>query len=85
MLSEKLVEASNRSPIVSAILRMGGGAEDCVRVLIEQNEAQLGRMVQLESLCPRKYRLPDGRTLVWRCPDELILETNLCFGDKNGT
>ena len=85
MVSKKLVEASHKSPIVNAVLRMGGGAEDCVRVLLEQNKALLGRLVQLESLCPRKYKLPDGRTLVWRCPDELIPETNLCFGDKNGT
>jgi hypothetical protein len=26
------------------------------------------------AISPKKYRLPDGRVVVWHCPDELVPE-----------
>jgi hypothetical protein len=34
-------------------------------------------IIRLQSIAPRKYRLPDGRVVVWHCPDEFLEEEKL--------
>lgn len=59
---------------VRKVLEMGGTAETCCLVLYEQLRQAQARVIDLELIAPRKVRLPDGRVLIYRCPDELVPE-----------
>ena len=65
------------NPIVAAITRAGGTAEDCAVHLAAQNEKLMSKIIELEGIAPRRYKLDDGRKLIWRCPDHLVPETDL--------
>ena len=60
--------------IVAAVLASGGTAEDACVLLANQVNALIEEMVRLDAIAPKKYRLPDGRVFVWRCPDAHIPE-----------
>jgi len=62
------------SPIVASILAAGGSCEDCVVGLVQAMDSLTERVSVLEGMVPRKYRLDDGRVLIWRCPDNLVPE-----------
>ena len=60
------------NPIVARVMDAGGTAEDCAIVLVYQNQLLIHRLIHMEGICPRRIRLPGGRELIWRCPDELV-------------
>lgn len=61
--------------IAARIMDAGGTAEDCAVALSVEYGRLLDRVMALDSIAPRKIRLPDGRVLIWRCPDELVPES----------
>jgi hypothetical protein len=63
-----------RNAIVAAVLASGGTAEDACVLLANQVNALIDEVTRLQLIAPRKVRLPDGRVVVWRCPDELVPE-----------
>jgi hypothetical protein len=65
------------NPIVAHIMRAGGTAEDCAVALAVHNDRLVDRLMTLEGIAPRRIKLPDGRVMVWRCPDHLIPETDM--------
>ena len=65
------------NPIVAHIMRAGGTAEDCAVALSVHNDRLVDRLMMLEGIAPRRIKLPDGRVMVWRCPDHLIPETDM--------
>lgn len=52
------------------------GAEAIIVLLVEQKIALFKRIIELEAIAPKAYRV-DGKLLVWRCPDDLIPVSNL--------
>ena len=67
--------------IVARIMDAGGTAEDCAVALSVENDRLADRVMALDSIAPRKIKLPDGRVLIWRCPDELVPESPM-LNDK---
>ena len=65
------------NPIVAHIMRAGGTAEDCAVALSVHNDRLVDRLMTLEGIAPRRIKLPDGRVMVWHCPDHLIPETDM--------
>lgn len=65
------------NPIVAQIMRAGGTAEDCVVALAAHNDRLMDRLMALERIVPRQIRLPNGRVMVWRCPNHLVPETDM--------
>ena len=65
------------NPIVAQIMRRGGTAEDCAVALAVHNDRLVDRLMTLEGIAPRRIKLPDGRVMVWRCPNRLIPETDM--------
>ena len=61
---------------VSQIMDAGGTAEDCAVSLAAMNDRLVVRVMALESIAPRRIRLPDGRVMVWRCPDSLVPDSD---------
>jgi hypothetical protein len=59
-------------PYVNRIMKQGGTAEMCAVELANQNRELLRRVIELESIAPRKYRNEDGEMMIWRCPDGLV-------------
>lgn len=46
--------------------------EKIIVQLVREKEECFKRILDLESIAPRKITLPDGRVMVWRCPEGLI-------------
>ena len=75
------------NPIVRHIMKAGGTAEDCAVALSVANdrlvdrvmllEGIVDRVMLLEGIAPRKIKLPDGRIMIWHCPDELVPEHDM--------
>ena len=68
-------ELMDRNPTVRSCMLSGGTAEDCAVRLAADNERLIELLKKQLSIIPRKIRLPDGRVMIWRCPDELIPES----------
>ncbi len=64
------------NPIVAGILRSGGTPQDCCVALAQALEQTANKAMQYMMIAPRRMRLPDGRVMIWRCPDELVPETD---------
>ena len=71
-LCSTLQDARQTSPVVEHVLRAGGTLEDAVCALVNGQTALTNRLIELEGLAPRKIKMPDGRVLIWRCPEELV-------------
>ena len=67
-----LHDARQTSPVVEHVLRAGGTLEDVVCALVNIHTGLTNRLIELEGLAPRKIKMPDGRVLIWRCPEELV-------------
>lgn len=65
------------NPIVAEIMRAGGTPEDCCVALAQALEQTAEKAMRYMMIAPRKIRLPDGRVMVWRCPEELVPETDM--------
>lgn len=57
---------------VSSLLRAGRPLEEIVIALVDEKERCFKRIMALEAIAPRKIVMPDGRVLVWHCPDDLV-------------
>ena len=66
-----------RNPIVEHTLQSGGTTEDCAIALAAHIERLVQRLMTLEGIAPRRIRVPGGRVMIWRCPDDLIPETDM--------
>lgn len=73
------------NPIVARIMKAGGTAEDCAVALAVEYDRLVDRVIALDSIAPRKLKLPDGRVLIWRCPDELVPESPMLNPGGLGT
>ena len=70
----RLARLGTDNAIVASVMRDGGTPEQCIEALCSANRELLERVSDLASIAPRKITLPDGRVMVWRCPDELVPE-----------
>ena len=70
--------------LVYAICHEAGTLEDCVVALVNQKQALIQRIVELERIAPKKVRLEDGTVMIWRCPDELVPEQSVAPDDDGG-
>ena len=77
MNNEAFSKMQLSNAIVAHIMRAGGTAEDCAVALAVHNDRLVDRLMTLEGIAPRRIKLPDGRVMVWRCPDRLIPETDM--------
>ena len=59
---------------VNAMLKHGRSLEEIIVALVCEKNRFTQRIIELESIAPRKIVLPDGHVMVWRCPDELVPE-----------
>lgn len=82
----KTERANGQSPLdwarlndstVHMMLMSGLDRDYIIAELVVQKQKFLERVMELESIAPRKVVLPDGRAMVWRCPDHLVPEVKL--------
>lgn len=66
--------AKHNDATVAKGLKAGEGLETIIGYLAAEKEWMMKRLIALESIAPRKITLPDGRVMVWHCPDDLIPE-----------
>jgi hypothetical protein len=61
---------------VNQILSRGGSAEDCAIALAAIVDQQNKRIIELMQIAPRKITTPEGKVMIWRCPDEFVPNMN---------
>ena len=57
--------------------REGGTALEIVETLAQEKKQMQRRILELEVIAPKRYDLPDGRSVIWRCPDDLVPATKV--------
>jgi hypothetical protein len=69
---EVLSEARKRSVIVDSMLCARAPREKTILELVKQVETLMDSAMRLAMIAPRAVIIEDGKTLVWRCPVDLI-------------
>lgn len=67
-----IADVKRNDPTVHRILKSGGTPRDCVVALANEKEALVKRLMEMERIAPKKIKLPDGRVMIWRCPEDLV-------------
>lgn len=67
----------SRDPVLYHLERSGCSFLDMMEELTDYRQKLLIKVLEMDAICPRKYRLPDGTVKVWHCPEELIPLTDL--------
>ena len=75
-LRNKLTRLMQTDPLVSRLIHVGTHMDECVVVLGEDRKRLMARIMELEAIAPRRLKMPDGREMVWHCPDHLIPVTD---------
>lgn len=68
-------DLSHFDPLINEALHRGANMDEIVHVMFVRHEAMMKRLMELESICPKRMKGPDGKIYVWHCPDELIPST----------
>lgn len=61
---------------VSRMIRLGMDLEQIVGQLALEKAKCVQRIIELETIAPRKIIMPDGKIMIWQCPAELIPTPN---------
>lgn len=48
-----------------------------IHELVREKQAMLKRILELDSIAPRRIATPDGKIFIYRCPDELVPMTEI--------
>lgn len=64
-------------PTVNRIMKSGGTESACVVELANEKQRLMARIIELDSIAPKKYKTPDGRVMVWNCPEDLVPVTEI--------
>lgn len=48
------------------------GLKLAIAHLVMEKQALVRKLIEIEAIAPRSYRMPDGRIMVWQCPEHLI-------------
>ena len=70
-------EARDTDETVHKLMEIRAGPEAIIIALVEQKRVLTTELVTLIKIAPKRYRLKDGKQVVWHCPNELIPETQL--------
>lgn len=57
---------------VNRMTRAGIPSEAIIATLAAEKKAMMDRILELESICPKRIMLPDGRQFIHHCPDHLV-------------
>ena len=68
------VSASVNDTTVQSMIKSGFTVIEIIGTLAQEKSALLNRIAALEAIAPKKTILPNGQTMIWHCPDELIPE-----------
>lgn len=66
-----------KDALAHQLAAQGAGPLTIVEQMIARHEKIMKKLADLKRLCPARYKLPNGRILVWHCPDELIPITEI--------
>jgi hypothetical protein len=83
-LTWEKVKTSN--PIVYGTLRNGGTVEDCCVALVHALNNVSNSTMEYKMLAPFNITLPDGKVMIWRCPDKFVPDRTIDYqeiGEKN--
>ena len=59
-------------PLVRAAYKRGCSLQKIICLLVERDRKLMKELEKLDRIAPKKYRMPDGRIFIWRCPDHEV-------------
>lgn len=60
---------------VARLLEQGYAHSVIIGRLSAEKVKLMNRIMELETIAPRKIVMPDGKVMLWQCPAELVPET----------
>lgn len=72
LMTTHLEWARNNDRLVHEMLGYGATLEEIIAALVVRNNALMEKCVSLESIAPKRVRMPNGQEVIWQCPSELI-------------
>lgn len=67
-----LSHAAMQDPLVHAMVRAGCSQEEIIEALVKQKQALTEQAMRLYRIVPFRIKTPNGKTYIWRCPDDLV-------------
>ena len=67
-------EVKHKQHTVAAIISNGGNLEDCLLQVCNHNLALINKIMDLELIVPKIVILSDGKIMLYRCPEDLLIE-----------
>lgn len=71
-MTPELSEAINKCPVVKALHEVGETPEGIILILVNLKAQLLKDVEHLKLLTPKRVKMSDGSTRIWRCPEEFI-------------
>jgi hypothetical protein len=65
-------EACHNDILVYRLVREGVPLGSIIGAMASRHVEMIERIIELDSIAPKKIILPDGTIRIWRCPEELI-------------
>lgn len=69
---DRLAECRQKDPVVQRLLRAGAPLGDIIAVLSDLRAELMKRVMELESIAPKRIKTPDGSVYMWKCPADLV-------------
>lgn len=66
-----------RDSTVCHMVKAGATKDEIISELVTDKELYLRRIIELDLIAPKKYKLPNGTIMEWRCPSDLVPLTDL--------
>ena len=66
--------AIHNDPTVNAMLRGNRCHTEIIGVMAQEKRQLFARVMELELIAPKKVTLSDGRVMIYRCPDHLLMD-----------
>jgi hypothetical protein len=71
-LKEAFALARMKDPTLNRMLQSDRALEEIIIELLNEKTKLVAQVMALETIAPRRIKLPDGSVRVWRCPDEFV-------------
>ena len=78
MLTPELSEATRKCPVVEALVKVGATPDSIILLLVRLKAQLLQDVEHLKLLAPKRVKMSDGSTRIWRCQEEFIPMEEVC-------
>lgn len=65
-------KAYHTDTTVHRMMKAGKSLVEIIDALAMDKKALLDKVLELDSICPKRIKTSEGKEFIWQCPDHLI-------------